>query len=293
MKVLNFGSLNIDYVYRVPHIVEPGETLASRSLRTFAGGKGANQSVALARAGAETFHAGKVGPDGKWLVEKLSGCSVNTEFIRVDEAPTGHAIIQVDEEGQNAIVLFPGANHRITREMIDETLARFTEGDLLLLQNEINEIPYLMESGHARGMKICFNPAPFGKEILSYPLNLIDILVANETEGMSLARTDIEAALMYELHDLVPRAEILLTLGETGVVYRSDSGDLSLPAPKVTAVDTTAAGDTFIGYYLASLCHGHEVKRALEIACQAGALCVTRQGAMDSIPSLEEVAAMV
>ena len=140
MKILNFGSINIDLVYRVPHIVKPGETLSSLSLARFAGGKGNNQSIALARAGAPVFHAGKIGKDGAWIVAMLKVAGADVRFVKKDPGPTGHAVIQVADSGQNSIVLFPGANRTITPQEIRDTLAHFGKGDILLLQNEINAL---------------------------------------------------------------------------------------------------------------------------------------------------------
>ena len=167
MKILNFGSINIDLVYRVPHIVRPGETLSSSSISTFAGGKGNNQSIALARAGAPVFHAGKIGTDGQWIVRNLKSAGANVRFVRKDREPTGHAIIQVADGGQNSIVLFPGANRTITKREIMETIAHFNGGDILLLQNEVNAIPAMMKAAHKSGLKIWFNPAPFDSSIIN------------------------------------------------------------------------------------------------------------------------------
>ena len=180
MNILNFGSLNIDLVYQVEHIARPGETIASSAHQVFAGGKGANQSAALARAGARVFHAGQVGPDGQWLVDKLAGLGVDVQHIRVGDVPTGHAIIQVDRHGQNSIVLFAGANAQINRATIDATLSHFGAGDILLLQNEINDIPYIVAAAAKRGLRICLNPAPCGPEIRDYPLELVHWLVVNQ-----------------------------------------------------------------------------------------------------------------
>ena len=187
MNILNFGSLNIDLVYQVEHIARPGETIASSSHQVFAGGKGANQSAALARAGARVFHAGQVGPDGQWLVDKLAGLGVDVQHIRVGDVPTGHAIIQVDRQGQNSIVLFAGANAQIDRGAIDAALSHFDRGDILLLQNEINDVSYIIASASERGLTICLNPAPFGPEVRAYPLELVDVLIVNETEATGLA----------------------------------------------------------------------------------------------------------
>ena len=285
MNILNFGSLNIDLVYQVEHIARPGETIASSSHQIFAGGKGVNQSAALARAGARVFHAGQVGPDGQWLVDKLARLGVDVQHIRVGDVPTGHAIIQVDRRGQNSIVLFAGANAEIDRGAIDAALSHFGRGDILLLQNEINDIDYIITSASERGLTICLNPAPFGPEVHAYPLELIDLLIVNETEASGLAGVSELAALA----SLCPHAQIALTLGAAGAQYRSPTEEFHLPAPQVEAVDTTGAGDTFIGYFLQGLTADMTARDAIARAVQAATLCVTRPGAMDSIPAADEL----
>ncbi len=289
MEVLNFGSLNIDHVYRVAHIARSGETVSSISFETFAGGKGANQSAAIAGAGAGVFHAGKIGVDGKWLLEKLKSLGVRTKFISVGEQPTGHAIIQVDDEGRNSIVLFPGCNKSIERGEIKSVLENFNEGDILLMQNEINEVPFIMETGHKRGMKICFNPAPFSENVLRYPLDLVDLLIVNEIEGKGFVGDDSPEGVVAGFAEMFPKAEVILTLGKDGVIYRSPDEEIRVEAVDTKAVDSTGAGDTFIGYYIASRAADKPVRRCLEIACSAAALCVSRKGAMDSIPALSEL----
>lgn len=287
MRILNFGSLNIDTVYRVHHIVRGGETLTSGSLAVFAGGKGANQSVALARAGAEVFHAGRIGPDGTWLLDKLRGDGVDTSLIHVDpDARTGSAFIQVDDAGENAIVLDPGANHGLTRGQIDAALAHFGTGDLLLLQNEVNETPYLITAGKRRGMTVAFNPAPMTPAVKDYPLDDVGLLIVNETEGRDLSGKTIEDEVLAAL----PAKENILTLGVRGVRY-AEAGQACHAAPglEVDAIDTTAAGDTFVGYFLAARGEGLSIPDALRLACRAAAICVTRPGAMDTIPARSEI----
>lgn len=289
MKLLNFGSINIDLVYRLPHIVKPGETLASMSLEKFAGGKGSNQSIALGRAGAPVYHAGRIGKDGEWIVRILKEAGVDVRNIRKDPGPTGHAIIQVADGGQNSIVLFPAANHAITRKDIRDTLARFGRGDILLLQNEINAIPEIMTLAHQAGMKIWFNPAPFSPAILSYPLPLVDLFIVNEIEAADLSGARAGKPALSALARQFPAAQILMTLGSKGAMLKSGSRQWMVPAPKVKAVDTTAAGDTFIGYFAASLIQGLAPEACLTFACKAASLSVTRKGAADSIPSQREV----
>ena len=285
MKILNLGSLNIDLVYQVEHIARPGETIASSSHQVFAGGKGANQSAALARASASVFHAGQVGPEGQWLVDKLAGLGVDVQHIRFSDIPTGHAIIQVDRHGQNSIVLFAGANAQIDRGTIDAALAHFGRGDMLLLQNEINDVAYILTAAAERGLTICLNPAPFGPEVCTYPLERVDLLIVNETEAIGLAG----ASTLTALAALCPRAQIALTLGAAGVQYRSPTEEFHLPAPHVEAVDTTGAGDTFIGYFLQGLAAGMTARESMARAIRAAAVCVTRPGAMDSIPAANEL----
>jgi ribokinase len=291
MAILNFGSLNIDRVFRVGRIARPGETVASASLGVFAGGKGANQSVALARAGAQVAHAGKIGPDGTWLLDKLSQEKVDTRRVRIGRGATGQAMIQVDDEGQNAIVLLAGANHEISPDEIDEALADFPAESWLLVQNETSSVAHAIQSAKARGMRVAFNPAPFDSRVLKYPLDQLDLFCVNESEAAAMAGAGPSEQLAAALAGQLPTCEILLTLGSDGVLYRGAAGPMRVAAPQVHAVDTTAAGDTFLGYFLAGRCRELDVRESLERACRAAALCVTRPGAMDSIPRLDEVLA--
>ena len=289
MAILNFGSLNIDRVFQVPRIVRPGETVASTQVATYAGGKGANQSVALASAGAIVRHAGKVGPDGDWLIERLRSRGVETSGIERTSVATGQAIIQVAEDGQNAIVLEPGANREITRDQIDNTLGMLDPATTVLTQNEISEVGYLLRRAAELGSEVCFNPAPFNPAILHYPLDGVHTLVLNEVEAAAMTGLDNSDQALAELTQRWPRCEVLLTVGSEGVLYRRGSELHSVKPPKVQVTDTTAAGDTFIGFYLAARNRGESVPSSLDVACRAAALCVTRAGAMDSIPTLDEV----
>lgn len=288
-KILSFGSLNIDYVYAVPHFVRPGETIASTSLEIFAGGKGGNQTVALARAGAHVFHAGKIGSDGDWLKESLEKDGVNTSFIRKSKTKNGHALIQVSTSGQNAIVLYAGANKEIEEKEIDQTLSHFSSGDYLLIQNEINNIEYLIRKGHAMGMKVIFNPAPMEKSVFKYPLELVDTLIVNETEAEALVHKKYLEEMLVILTHRYPKTKIILTLGKEGVFYRFENTKVHVPAREVKVVDTTGAGDTFIGYYLASHVENESVEQCLRFASDAAALSVTKKGAQVSIPWKKDV----
>ncbi len=393
MSVLNFGSLNIDHVYRLDSIVRPGETVATHTYQVFAGGKGANQSAALARAEAMVTHAGRLGADGRWLAEKLYRAGVLTRHVIIDDhAPSGHAVIQVDANGQNAIFLFPGTNSQITDDQIAKALDDCEPGTVVLLQNEINKVDQIITQAGKRGLWVSFNPAPFNKEVLSYPLDQIDLFIVNQTEAQGLAglpETADDQTTLHALTQKFPLAEIIMTLGANGVFYqrgrrpipmpiglgdddtplsvhtrpntpptfnpKTDKGQdlgvllversiisprqlmaaiitqakaqpllpledviwkmdfapadiiskavaaqrglthyditapIHVPASKVNVVDTTAAGDTFIGYYLAFRLEGKSIEDALTTASKAAGLCCTRPGAMDAIPTRAEV----
>lgn len=288
MKALNFGSLNIDMVYSVDHVVRPGETTASSKLSFFCGGKGLNQSVALARAGSQVFHAGCVGSDGGRLLELLRDNGVDSSFVSKSESPSGHAIIQVDRDGQNSILLFGGANMEITPEQIKNTVRAFSAGDRLFLQNEINGISEIINAAHERGMEIVFNPSPFGAEILSYPLEKVNWFVVNETEAEELTGETEPEKILDAFSLKFPHANILLTLGANGAFCRTENGTCFCGIFSVPVVDTTAAGDTFLGFFFAML-DNFGAESALKIASAASAVAVSRPGASASIPTLGEV----
>jgi len=294
MRALCFGSLNIDYVYQVPHFTCKGETLAAAALQSFSGGKGLNQSIALARAGIETLHAGAVGEDGAFLVDELRAAGVDTSFVAcLRDVRTGHAVIQKTPEGDNCILLYGGANRTVTREQIDRTLAHFSAPDVLVAQNEISELHYLLERAKARGLRIALNPSPMD-ETLHALLPLADFLLLNEIEASQLLGCDALAdpeGMAERLRDRFPAAAVVLTLGENGSVYAARDGLIRCKAERVTAVDTTAAGDTYTGFFLAGVLNGFDAARAMRFASVAAAIAVTRPGAAPSIPTREEVLA--
>ncbi|MCR5732273.1 MAG: ribokinase [Sphaerochaetaceae bacterium] len=290
MKVLNYGSLNIDITFEVPHIVVEGETLASSGMRKGSGGKGANQSAALGKAGVEVFHAGKIGKDGEFLVKELESYGVDTELVSYYDGPSGQAIIQVDDEGRNSIILLGGGNREIKKEEVDSVLKNFSKGDYLVLQNEINNLEYIINKAYSIGMKILFNPAPFDPSILSLPLDKISILVVNEIEGQGLAgiKSDDYEKIITAIKEKHPNSEIILTVGEKGSYYL-DKELIHEDALPVKVVDTTGAGDTFIGYFLASRIKGLDARESLKKATKASSIAVSRSGAMKAIPTEKEV----
>jgi len=288
-KVLNMGSINYDYVYAVPHFVRAGETLSAESRRVFHGGKGLNQSIALARAGGSVTHAGKVGRDGDPLIKTLSEAGVDASAVTQSKSTTGHTIIQVDPSGENCILVFPGANKDLDEAFVDNMLSYFNEGGIVLLQNEVSCISYAMKSAKSKGMKIAFNPSPFEQEINNYPLELVDWLILNETEGSSLTGQSGPMDILTTLGKKYPKASVILTLGEAGVLCFCDGEVLRHKSYEVNVVDTTAAGDTFTGYFISSIAADKSMEEALRLASVAASISVSKQGAAASIPLLEEV----
>ena len=295
MKVLCFGSLNIDYTYKVPHFVKKGETLASERLQVFGGGKGLNQSVALAKAGTEVYHAGSIGQDGTFLLDMLKDAGANTDFVKIlDTVRTGNAIIQNDKSGDNCIILYGGANQAITREQEDEVMSHFESGDYLVLQNEINELGYIVEKAHEKGMIIVLNPSPMNEKILALPLDVINYFILNEVEAAQILGKEDKGEESWEqiADDLLkkfPQATIVLTMGSEGSVFKNQKETVCQSIYKVQAVDTTAAGDTFSGYFIGGILGGLSAKEAMDQASKASAIAVTRKGAAPSIPLLAEV----
>lgn len=284
MKILNFGSLNIDHVYKVKNFVTPGETVKSEEYVKKVGGKGLNQSIALARAGVEVYHAGAVGEDGKFLVDFLKKDNVITDYINISEIPTGHAIIQVDETGENCILLYGGANQSIEEEYAEKVLSFFVEGDYVVLQNETNIVHFVMEKAHEKKMKIVFNPSPITEDMKNFPLENVDWFILNEVEAETLTDEKEIERMITSLKSKYPSSAFVLTLGDKGAIYFNKDEIISVEAEKVKAVDTTAAGDTFTGYFLANIAKGAGVKEALQQATKAAAKAITVLGAAESIP---------
>jgi ribokinase len=294
MRILNFGSLNIDYVYDVDHFVRAGETLASRALHRYPGGKGLNQSIALARAGVSVTHAGKVGPDGEFLVGLLAENGVDTSLIAISsDERTGNAIIQRDPAGNNCILLYGGTNKTIDDELSENVFSRAVKCDWLLLQNEISNLEHIVALGKQYGMQIALNPSPAGGIQDSLNLDLIDFLILNETEASVFTGLPVNASqkdLAWGLIEKFPKAKTVLTLGEQGSVYLEAGAEpVFQKAYPVDAVDTTAAGDTYTGFLLAGIIGGDGIQTSMRRAAAASAIAVTRPGAAVSIPKKSEV----
>ena len=290
MKILDYGSASIDLVFSVDHISLPGETIASSKREIFPGGKGLNQAIALAKAGAEVYFAGTIGKDGDILEQAFADAGVHTDYLSVSsDIATGNALIQVDQLGQNSIVLFAGANHSQTAETMERILAQFEPGDILLLQNEINLVDVLIEKAYARGMTIALNPSPFNAALDACDLDKVGIFLLNEIECGQITGMHEEVQCMEAMGKRFPKARIVLTLGEKGVLYHDADLNCIQPAFQVDAVDTTAAGDTFTGFFLAALARDLSIQEALRVAAKAASIAVCKKGASISIPSWDQV----
>lgn len=293
MKVLNFGSLNVDYVYAVDYFVRAGETLKTASRMISPGGKGLNQSIALARAGARVYHAGCIGAEGELLRDLLLGDGVDVSQLRRVDETQGHTIIQVDRKGENCILLYGGSNRCVTEAQIDETLSGFEAGDWLVLQNEINLLPQIVDAACARGMRIALNPSPYEENLKEVDFGKLSWLLVNEIEASQCSGSDDPESAWDVLHERWPGLSVLITLGGAGSVAHqvTDAGVVTRrqQAFKARAVDTTAAGDTFTGYFIAALAEGRPLAEAMRRASMASSIGVTRPGAANSIPAKAEV----
>ena len=288
MTIYNLGSINIDRVYTVPHLPRPGETLAGLRLRSGLGGKGANQSVAAARMGAEVHHLGAVGPEGRWTIDRLAELGVRVEGVMVADVATGHAIIQVDEAGENAIVIFPGANVALTAGYVEAALARARARDMLLLQNETAEQATAARLAHGRGLRVVYSAAPFSVQAVRAVLPHVSLLVMNAVEAGQLA-----AALGHPVADL-PVADMVVTRGAEGAVWLRDGAVLcEVAAHPVQVADSTGAGDCFTGTLAACLDEGGAPEEAMRLAAAAAAIQVTRPGASEAMPTRAEVEAFL
>ncbi len=289
MKIYNLGSLNIDYVYSVEHIVNPKETIASNNLKKFAGGKGLNQSIALSRAGCNVIHGGIIGNDGAFLKEVLIKDNVDTSHIIMLDKSTGHAIIQVDKNGQNSILLYSGTNHLIDREYVKNFLRDSQEDDILLLQNETSALEYAFEIAKNNKIQIALNPSPYSENLKNLPLQYVNWWFCNEVEASELFGSSDIDVIKNKFISQYPNSNLILTLGEYGSIFINQNNFIRQIAYKTNVVDTTSAGDTFTGYFLGAISQNKTVKDAMEIASKAASITVSRNGAATSIPYITEI----
>lgn len=293
MRVLNFGSLNLDYVYNVEHFVQPGETFSALSRAVKAGGKGLNQSVALARAGLPPSHAGCLGTGGSLLKSLLEENGVDTEYLLPVHEAQGHTVIQVSPDGENCILLYGGSNQCIPEEHIRWVINFFSQGDWLILQNEINHLPLIVQLAAERGMHIVLNPSPYNAALNQVDFSALDWLLVNEIEAEQITGDKDPERIWNKLHGQYGRLSLLITLGKQGsIAFHVDGSTVETHREKavsVRAVDTTAAGDTYTGYFIAGLVEGMPLHMCMNLASRAAAVSVTRPGAAESIPWRKEL----
>lgn len=285
MTVYTLGSINIDTVFQVPHLPLPGETLAATGQFSGLGGKGANQSVAVARAGARSVHLGMVGPDGDRVLAELASYGVDVDQVGQVEGPTGTAMIMVDPAAENSIVILAGANRQQSETAIAAALAQARPTDSLLLQNETNGQGFAAALAQKNGLRVVYSAAPFDVVETRAVLPHVSVLLLNEVEADQLS-----AASGCNLSDQ-PVPHIVMTKGANGAVHydTAQCTRRDYPSLKVTPVDTTGAGDTFAGYLGAVLDSGLDWPEALPLALGAAALSTTQIGAAQAIPDIETV----
>lgn len=298
-QIVVIGSLNADLVQKVERLPKPGETIAGGSLETFSGGKGANQAVAAGRMGARTSMIGQVGDDSlsQILRDSLEGAGVDHDSVGVSKTSTGSAVILVFPDGENVIVIAPGANATVTPELAADRLRVLERGAFLLSQLEIpiESVKRSLEVAKARGATTILDPAP-ARELSGNLLSHVDYLTPNETEsatllgdpGLAMEDGPAMETAAARILALGPQS-VVLKLGSRGCLIASAEGFHRVPGFKVEAVDTTAAGDVFNGAFATALAEGQAIPLAARFANAAAALSVTRPGAQDSVPSREAV----
>ncbi len=288
MKILNYGSMNVDHVYEVRHIVQPGETVNALGLHLYPGGKGLNQSIAVAKAGGNIFHIGVLGADGDILERALIENKIHTEHIKHVPGSSAHTVIQVDRNGQNSILVFADDSITFTDAEMDHILSHFEVGDAVIFQNELDRSPVFMQKAAQRGLTIIFNPSPMEESVFSYPLDRVHWFVVNEIEGGVLTGESVPEKILDVFRQKYPGAGVVLTLGSEGAWAMRGEERVFQSAFPVKAVDTTAAGDTFMGYFVTGLLRGEPLEIILKRAAKASSIAVSRPGAAVSIPSAEE-----
>lgn len=290
-KVLSFGSLNLDIVYSVPSIVRPGETLSSFGVAHNLGGKGLNQSIAMSKAGSHVYHAGAVGKkDGQRLIDALEAEDVNTDYVLEKDILSGNAFIQVNTSGQNSIILYDGANKSLTTEEVQHVFDGFSAEDYVILQNEINQMDEIIVRASEKDMTILFNPSPLNEEVFTYDLSKVNWFFINEIEAAQLSQQEeYDKETLNILTEKYPNAHFVITLGEKGSLCYYDGKVYRQEIYEVEAVDTTGAGDTYTGYFVATFNQTNDIELALKYATIASGIAVSKEGASNSIPTLEEV----
>ena len=283
MTIYNLGSINIDHIYKLLHFPLGGETVSSFDYDVGLGGKGVNQSIAAINAGGTVVHIGSIGVNSEWILKMLQDLNLNTDHIVVSDKTTGHAIIYLNENAENSIVLYAGANHDFNLSNIKRALSQSRPGDWLLLQNETNLSYETVSLARSLGLKIAYSAAPFDCQKIEELLPCCDLLVLNEVEAQQCKSN------ITNFETLTDHMVYVVTKGKAGAVCSMSGQLLTFPSFLVDPVDTTGAGDTFLGFLLSELDNGVEIQSAIKLSIAAAAIQITRAGAVKAIPFREEV----
>ncbi len=295
-KICVIGSLNMDLVVKVDTMPKAGQTLIGSNFKEVPGGKGANQAVAMARLNGNVSIIGKIGNDGfgQTLINSLKNDNVNTDYIKIEEGPTGVALITVDRNAENCIVVAPGANFKLTNEDIDNNMDAILNSDILVVQLEtpLETIKYALKKAKEAGKYTILNPAP-AVELEDELIENVDLLTPNETELEIISKVEIncEEDIKKAAQVMINKGvnELIVTLGSKGSLYINKDKSMFKKAYKVQAVDTTAAGDSYTGALAVAFANNKNVEEAMDFASRVGALSVKKEGAQSSLPTLKDV----
>ncbi len=291
MKILVFGSLGIDYSYWIPHFLKEGEELRASRFERLPGGRGLKQATSIAKSGEEVYFAGCIGKDGLFLKEYMEENGVDTGCLKISDAPQSHAIKQRYGDNEYSIISYGQTNNEIDESYIDNVLERFDSGDIILIQNEIGNIPYIIDKAYERGMRVFFNPSPFDEELRSIDYSKVDTLILSEKEAEELTGVlDVRSFCEY-FRKYHKNLKVLLTLGAIGGIYLDGEFELSFPSYSEAQEAVGSSGDTFVGYFVSGIRKGLQIEKILKKASCASALVVLskRNNMLPTVPSSAEV----
>lgn len=289
MKVLNFGSMHLDHVYRISKLLKSGDSAFTKSLETLPGGKGVNQSIAIKRAGVDVIHAGNIGNDGELIYYTLLKEGINVDYVKRSNEVCGHAIIHRSDEKEHTIVVHSGASKMITMDYIDEVFRDFEKEDILLVQGELNHTDYIIKSAVEKGMKCFFYPAPFLEEFKAYDLSEIETLIIHENDICTLTGIEEEEkAVAYYLKK--NNSNLLVISMNKGLLYY----DKKRKETKHTNITMdshcrTYASDVLIGYFIAGIVQNLPIKEILEKAASAKKIAMKDKNILFTIPYIHDV----
>lgn len=289
MNIINIGSLNIEHVLQLPRFPSSQDRLYCRHYQRLPGGKGYYQSVAMARAGAKVWHIGFIGPDGHFLRDSLKHNNVDVRYVHKTQTPTGQEHISITPDCHMTKVRYMGANACFEPHFLDCLFKQLQEKQLVLVQNEVNDIPKVFEQIKSYNLNLTFHPAPYSEDIKDYPLHMVDTLIFNLNTGQKLSNEQEPEKILKSLLAKYPNTALVLTLGAKGAWYVDNHQKIKVPGDPVMAIDESQAGNTFVGYFLAQKSQDNPIESCIKFACRASALCVSREGKSATIPYLTEI----